>query len=55
MPGDSHGMDTNADGEGTVTSEKLYQLVRQAGTVTDRTFEIRFLEPGVQAFAFTFG
>ena len=55
VPADSHGVDTNADGEGTVTTQKLYQLVRQAGPVTDRTFEIRFLDPGVQAFAFTFG
>ncbi len=55
VPADSHGVDTNAGGEGTVTTEKLYQLVRQAGPVTDRTFEIRFLDPGVRAFAFTFG
>ncbi len=54
-PGDSHGMDTNANGEGTVTTQKLYQLVRQAGPIMDRTFEIQFLDPGVQAFAFTFG
>nr|WP_294544483.1 cytochrome c biogenesis protein DipZ [uncultured Rhodopila sp.] len=54
-PGDSHGADTDADGQGTVTSQRLYQLVRQSGAVTDRTFEIRFLDPGVQAYAFTFG
>jgi cytochrome c biogenesis protein CcdA/thiol-disulfide isomerase/thioredoxin len=54
-PGDSHGVDTNADGDGTVTTQKLYQLVRQGGPIADRTFEIRFLDPGVQAFAFTFG
>jgi hypothetical protein len=54
-PGESHGVDTDADGEGTVTTQKLYQLVRQAGPIADRTFEIRFLDPGVQAFAFTFG
>jgi len=35
--------------------QRLYQLVRQDGTVADRTFEIRFLDPGVQAYAFTFG
>jgi hypothetical protein len=38
-----------------VTGQRLYQLVREAGDVGDRTFEIRFLDPGVQAFAFTFG
>ena len=38
-----------------MTGQRLYQLVRQRGAVTDRTFEIQFLDPGVQAFAFTFG
>ena len=38
-----------------MTEQRLYQLVRQSGTITDRTFEIRFLDPGVQAYAFTFG
>ena len=54
-PGDNHGADTDADGQGTVTSQRLYQLVRQSGAITDHTFEIRFLDPGVQVFAFTFG
>jgi cytochrome c biogenesis protein CcdA/thiol-disulfide isomerase/thioredoxin len=54
-PGDSHGTDTDADGQGIVTGQRLYQLVRQDGPVADRTFEIQFLDPGVQAFAFTFG
>jgi cytochrome c biogenesis protein CcdA/thiol-disulfide isomerase/thioredoxin len=54
-PGDSHGSDTDADGSGTVTQTRLYQLVRQAGEVRTRTFEVRFLDPGVEAFAFTFG
>ena len=54
-PGDDHGMDINADGLGTVTGQQLYQLVRQKGAIDDRTFEIRFLDPGVQAYAFTFG
>jgi hypothetical protein len=54
-PGDNHGADVDAAGEGTVTDQRLYQLVRQNGTITDRTFEIRFLDPGVQAYAFTFG
>jgi cytochrome c biogenesis protein CcdA/thiol-disulfide isomerase/thioredoxin len=54
-PGDSHGADIDANGDGVVTGQRLYQLIRQVGPVTDRTFEIRFLDPGVQAFAFTFG
>lgn len=54
-PGADHGVDTDANGEGTVTGQRLYQLVRQQGEVRDRTFEIQFLDPGVQAFAFTFG
>ncbi|QNK00513.1 cytochrome c biogenesis protein DipZ [Dyella telluris] len=54
-PGADHGMDTDADGNGTVTSQRLYQLVRQAIGTGERTFEITFLDPGVQAYAFTFG
>ena len=54
-PGDSHGADVDADGQGVVTGQRLYQLVRQNGEIGDRTFEIRFLDPGVQAYAFTFG
>jgi thiol-disulfide isomerase/thioredoxin len=54
-PGDDHGVDTDGDGSGTVQGHRLYQLIRQKGPVEDRTFEIEFLDPGVQAFAFTFG
>ncbi|HVJ53533.1 MAG TPA: cytochrome c biogenesis protein DipZ [Aliidongia sp.] len=54
-PGDSHGTDTDAQGEGAVTQQRLYQLVRQSGAVSDHTFEIKFFDPGVQAFVFTFG
>jgi cytochrome c biogenesis protein CcdA/thiol-disulfide isomerase/thioredoxin len=54
-PGEDHGMDTDAQGEGAVKEYRLYQLVRQKGKVEDRTFEIEFLDPGVQVFAFTFG
>jgi len=54
-PGADHGMDTDADGYGTVTESRLYQLIRQQGAVRDRAFRIEFLTPGVQAFAFTFG
>ena len=54
-PGDDHGVDSDNNGSGTVQGHRLYQLIRQKGTVEDRTFEIEFLDPGVQAFAFTFG
>ncbi len=54
-PGEDHGSDTDASGGGTVQEHRLYQLIRQKGAVEDRTFEIEFLDPGVQAFAFTFG
>lgn len=54
-PGSAHGTDIDADGMGTVTAERLYQLVRQDGPVTERNFEIEFLDPGVRAYAFTFG
>jgi cytochrome c biogenesis protein CcdA/thiol-disulfide isomerase/thioredoxin len=54
-PGDAHGMDVAPDGSGSVTEQRLYQLVRQNGGVTDRTFSIEFLDPGASAYAFTFG
>ena len=54
-PGEDHGVDTDSNGSGTVQGHRLYQLIRQKGPVEDRTFEIEFLDPGVQAFAFTFG
>jgi cytochrome c biogenesis protein CcdA/thiol-disulfide isomerase/thioredoxin len=54
-PSDSHGTDVDAEGQGVVTGQRLYQLIRQNGKVADHTFEIRFLDPGVQAYAFTFG
>ena len=52
-PADDHGVD--AAGAGTASEHRLYQLVRQRGSSRARTFEIEFLGPGVQAFAFTFG
>ena len=54
-PGADHGMDTDAAGNGTVTAQRLYQLVRQTNGSGERLFEITFLDPGVQAYAFTFG
>jgi thiol-disulfide isomerase/thioredoxin len=54
-PGASHGSDVDDHGSGTVTEQRLYQLVRQSGPIADRQFEIEFLDSGVEAFAFTFG
>jgi hypothetical protein len=54
-PGESHGADVDRNGIGTVKQTRLYQLVRQKGEVLERTFEVRFLDPGVEAFVFTFG
>lgn len=54
-PGAAHGMDTDEAGNGTVTGQRLYQLIRQQGTIGNRTFRIEFLDPGVEAYAFTFG
>ncbi|HEY0267039.1 MAG TPA: cytochrome c biogenesis protein DipZ [Rhizomicrobium sp.] len=54
-PGDSHGVDTDAGGNGAVTGQRLYQLIRARGPVADHTFTITFHDAGVQAYAFTFG
>jgi hypothetical protein len=54
-PGAAHGTDVDDQGNGTLTDPRLYQLIRQPGPVNDRTFEITFLDPGAQAYAFTFG
>jgi thiol-disulfide isomerase/thioredoxin len=54
-PGPAHGTDVDDQGYGTVTQQRLYQLIRQPGPVTDRTFGITFLDPGVEAYVFTFG
>ena len=54
-PGSAHGLDVDAEGHGTVKEPRLYQLIRQPGPVEDRTFEIEFLDAGVETFSFTFG
>jgi cytochrome c biogenesis protein CcdA/thiol-disulfide isomerase/thioredoxin len=54
-PGADHGVDVDADGDGVIKGQRLYQLVRLTGDVTDHTFEIRFLGPGATAYSFTFG
>ena len=54
-PGAAHGLDVDGPGTGTVAEPRLYQLIRQGGPISDRTFEITFLDSGAQAYAFTFG
>ena len=54
-PGAAHGVDVDGQGDGTVTQQRLYQLIRQSRPIVDRQFEIEFLDPGVEAFDFTFG
>jgi thiol-disulfide isomerase/thioredoxin len=54
-PGPSHGVDVDPDGNGVLRDGRLYQLVRQRNAVRERTLEITFLEPGAEAYAFTFG
>jgi thiol-disulfide isomerase/thioredoxin len=54
-PGEAHGTDTDADGNGTLSLQRVYQLIRQPGPITDRTVEITFPDPAAQAYCFTFG
>ncbi|MDB4912039.1 MAG: hypothetical protein JWO39_2862 [Gemmatimonadetes bacterium] len=54
-PGAAHGGDVDAEGNGTVAEQRLYQLIRQPSPIVDRQFEIEFLDPGAEAFVFTFG
>ncbi|MDB5961050.1 MAG: hypothetical protein JWP59_2344 [Massilia sp.] len=55
LPGASHGVDVDGQGNGTIAASRLYQLVRQAPPIVDRLFTIELLRPGAEAFAFTFG
>jgi thiol-disulfide isomerase/thioredoxin len=54
-PGAAHGIDVDEKGNGTVREQRLHQLIRQPSPIADRQFEIEFLDPGVEAFSFTFG
>jgi thiol-disulfide isomerase/thioredoxin len=54
-PGAAHGLDVDESGNGTASEQRLYQLIRQPMPIVDRTFAIDFLDPGVEAFSFTFG
>lgn len=55
VPGPNRGVDTDEQGTGKIVEHRLYQLIRQKNASEDHTFEIEFLDPGAQAFAFTFG
>jgi hypothetical protein len=55
VPGAAHGLDLGREGVGQVTEPRLYQLIRQPQPIVDPTFEIEFLDPGVEAFVFIFG
>jgi hypothetical protein len=54
-PAMSHGADTDSSGSGLIDRQRLYQLIRQSGDVGEHVFSIEFLDPGVQAYSFTFG
>jgi hypothetical protein len=54
-PGPAHGLDVDSQGNGAVTFQRTYQLIRQPGPIVDRTIEVEFLDPGVEVFDFTFG
>ena len=54
-PGADHGTDVDRAGSGQITGQRLYQLIRQKDPSRERTFEIEFLDPGAEAYAFTFG
>jgi hypothetical protein len=54
-PATSHGADTDSSGSGLIDRQRLYQMIRQSGDVGEHVFSIEFLDPGVQAYSFTFG
>jgi thiol-disulfide isomerase/thioredoxin len=55
LAGSIHGADLSPDGRGVLDQQRTYQLIRQAGPITDRTFEIEFAEAGAEVYCFTFG
>ena len=54
-PGAAHGFDVDEEGNGTLAEQRLYQLIRQPGSIGERRFEIEFLDAGAEAYCFTFG
>jgi hypothetical protein len=55
VAGDAHGADVDEQGKGTLSEQRLYQLIRQEKPIADRLFEIEFLDSGAEAYCFTFG
>jgi thiol-disulfide isomerase/thioredoxin len=51
----AHGGDVDEQGNGVATEQRVYQLIRQSKPIVDRVFRIEYLDPGVEAFSFTFG
>jgi hypothetical protein len=54
VPGAAHGTDVDEQGKGTVSKQRLYQLIRQPKPISDRQFEMEYLESGFEAYCFTF-
>jgi len=54
-PGAAAGADVSADGGGILRDQRTYQLIRQSGPITERLFEIEFLDSGAEVYCFTFG
>jgi thiol-disulfide isomerase/thioredoxin len=54
-PDDAHGLDVNAEGNGVLDRPRLHQLIREPGSIADRTVEVEFLAPGAEVYCFTFG
>jgi thiol-disulfide isomerase/thioredoxin len=54
-PGPVHGLDVDSNGNGIVTEQRMYQIIRQAGSIKDRIFQIEFSDPEVEVYDFTFG
>jgi Thioredoxin like C-terminal domain len=54
-PGEAHGLEVDEEGNGTLDRPRLYQLIREPGSIADRTFEITFGAPGAEVYCFTFG
>jgi thiol-disulfide isomerase/thioredoxin len=55
VPGDAHGFDVDDQGNGTLADQRLYQLIRQTGTIRERLVQVEFLDAGAEAYCFTFG
>jgi Thioredoxin like C-terminal domain len=54
-PGSAHGIDVDEKDDGALSEPRMYQLIREPGPIADKSFEIEFIDSGIQAFDFTFG